>query len=188
MSTYVLMRLLESAPRRYDWGIRLLTLGCLDKAYDRLARHIQRDERVGWIFFDFGRRCFPLLLWGFGMLALAGCTMLTATFSWAFLLRWGLASFIVVLIFALDLTGSTPVYKSGLHEDRLLRIELDPDQCRAQVFASTCVPQMSLTSITIGSWPHFPEPGSAYSAARVSCNAPSTPCASAARLEMHCRR
>ena len=46
MSTYVLMRILESAPRRYDLGIRLLTLTRLDKAYDRLAGYIERGQRV----------------------------------------------------------------------------------------------------------------------------------------------
>ena len=46
MSTYVLMRILESAPRRYDLGIRLLTLGCLDNAYDRLVSHIESGQRV----------------------------------------------------------------------------------------------------------------------------------------------
>jgi ubiquinone/menaquinone biosynthesis C-methylase UbiE len=46
MSTYVLMRILESAPSRYELGIRLLTLGRLDKAYDRLASHIERGQHV----------------------------------------------------------------------------------------------------------------------------------------------
>ncbi len=46
MSTYVLMRILESAPDRYDLGIRLLTLGRLGKAYDRLVSHIERGYRV----------------------------------------------------------------------------------------------------------------------------------------------
>jgi ubiquinone/menaquinone biosynthesis C-methylase UbiE len=46
MSTYVLMRILESAPRRYDLGIRLLTLGGLDKSYDRLASHVERGAHV----------------------------------------------------------------------------------------------------------------------------------------------
>jgi len=41
MSTYILMKFLESAPHRYDLGIRLLTLGYIDKAYDRLISHIQ---------------------------------------------------------------------------------------------------------------------------------------------------
>lgn len=50
MSTYVLMRILESAPRRYDRGMRLLTLGRLDAAYDRLARRVE----AGWRVLDLG--------------------------------------------------------------------------------------------------------------------------------------
>jgi demethylmenaquinone methyltransferase/2-methoxy-6-polyprenyl-1,4-benzoquinol methylase len=46
MSTYVLMRILESAPHRYDLGIRLLTLGAVGKAYDRLIVHIEENDRV----------------------------------------------------------------------------------------------------------------------------------------------
>jgi cyclopropane fatty-acyl-phospholipid synthase-like methyltransferase len=46
MSTYVLMRILESAPKRYELGMRLLTLGRLDRAYDRLAAHIEPGQRV----------------------------------------------------------------------------------------------------------------------------------------------
>jgi ubiquinone/menaquinone biosynthesis C-methylase UbiE len=44
--TYVLMKILESAPRRYDRGIRLLTLGRVDKAYDHLAAYIVSGQRV----------------------------------------------------------------------------------------------------------------------------------------------
>lgn len=46
MSTFVFMRILESAPERYDLGIRLLTLGRLDGAYDRLADRIQPGQDV----------------------------------------------------------------------------------------------------------------------------------------------
>lgn len=46
MSTYVLMKILESAPDRYDRGIRWLTLGRLERAYDRLASHIQEGQCV----------------------------------------------------------------------------------------------------------------------------------------------
>lgn len=46
MSTYVLMRILESAPRRYEIGIRLLTFGRLDATYDRLASRIERGQQV----------------------------------------------------------------------------------------------------------------------------------------------
>jgi demethylmenaquinone methyltransferase/2-methoxy-6-polyprenyl-1,4-benzoquinol methylase len=40
------MKILESAPSRYDLGIRLLTLGRLGKAYDRLTSYIKKGDRV----------------------------------------------------------------------------------------------------------------------------------------------
>ncbi len=46
MSTFVLMRLLESAPRRYDLGIQLLSLGQLRKAHERMAEQANPGERV----------------------------------------------------------------------------------------------------------------------------------------------
>ena len=46
MSAYILMRILESAPSRYDRGIRILTLGKLDKAYDRLVSRIRSGQQV----------------------------------------------------------------------------------------------------------------------------------------------
>ncbi len=46
MSTYVLMRILESAPHRYDLGIRLLTLGRVDRARAHLVRHINPGQQV----------------------------------------------------------------------------------------------------------------------------------------------
>ncbi len=46
MSTYVLMRILESAPHRYDLGMRLLTFGAVERAYDRLATRVEAGQRV----------------------------------------------------------------------------------------------------------------------------------------------
>jgi ubiquinone/menaquinone biosynthesis C-methylase UbiE len=46
MSTYILMKILESAPSRYDKGIRFLTCGKLDSVYDRLTAHIHQGQRV----------------------------------------------------------------------------------------------------------------------------------------------
>jgi len=46
MSTYILMKILESASSRYDMGIRILTLGKLDKAYDHLISHIKNGQRA----------------------------------------------------------------------------------------------------------------------------------------------
>ena len=40
------MKILESAPRRYDTGIRILTLGRLDRAYERLTWYISDGQKV----------------------------------------------------------------------------------------------------------------------------------------------
>ena len=40
------MKILESAPSRYDQGIRILTLGKLDKVYNRLTSHIKKGQRI----------------------------------------------------------------------------------------------------------------------------------------------
>jgi len=98
-------------------------------------------KNIGFIFFDFGERGLPLLLWLLFMLALVGYTMLTGDFSWALTFRWGLASLIVVLILGLDLAGSTPVYKSGLQQDRLLSIVLDSEHCKGAGFCEQVCPK-----------------------------------------------
>lgn len=46
MSTYVLMKILESAPSRYDRGINIITLGRLNRVYDRLVSYIKKDQHV----------------------------------------------------------------------------------------------------------------------------------------------
>jgi demethylmenaquinone methyltransferase/2-methoxy-6-polyprenyl-1,4-benzoquinol methylase len=40
------MRILESAPHRYELGIRLLTFGRVDRAYDRLVCSVDEGKRV----------------------------------------------------------------------------------------------------------------------------------------------
>jgi ubiquinone/menaquinone biosynthesis C-methylase UbiE len=44
VSTYVWMRLLESAPQRYDFGIRLLSLGHIRQVYDRVAALVRGPD------------------------------------------------------------------------------------------------------------------------------------------------
>jgi len=46
MSTYVLMKILESSAQRYDWGIRFLTFGRLNTIYDDLVSHVNKGQRV----------------------------------------------------------------------------------------------------------------------------------------------
>ena len=82
-----------------------------------------------------------MLLWIAFVVAISSYTALVPGVAWTFALRWSLGAFVVLLILGLDLTGSTPVYKSGLHEDRLLRIELDEALCKGAGFCETVCPK-----------------------------------------------
>ena len=104
------------------------------------ARLRTAEKNIGFVFFDFGKRGVPLFLWAFFMLGLVGYSLLAGEFLWGYIFRWGLSSLVVLLILGLDLMGSTPTYKSGLHEDRLLRIELDLEQCKGAALCEQVCP------------------------------------------------
>lgn len=44
--SYVLMKILESAPYRYDKGIKILTLGNITKVYDRLTQQVKKGDNI----------------------------------------------------------------------------------------------------------------------------------------------
>jgi len=62
-------------------------------------------------------------------------------FTWTFTLRSGVVSLIVVLLLSIDVMGSTPVYKSGLHDDRLLKVILDEKKCKGAGFCEQVCPR-----------------------------------------------
>jgi NAD-dependent dihydropyrimidine dehydrogenase PreA subunit len=97
-------------------------------------------KHVGFVFFDFGERGVPLIAWLVFLGALAEYALLAGQLSWILMLRWGLASLVVLLILGLDLTGSTPVFKSGLHADRQLAITLDVERCTGAGFCEQVCP------------------------------------------------
>ena len=66
---------------------------------------------------------------GIVLAALAWFWATTGRFSWTLVGSWGLAILIIGLVLCVDLMGSTPIYKSGAHEDRRLRIALDTEKC-----------------------------------------------------------
>lgn len=120
------------------WAVSLaLFLGF--PLYEDLVHTSGRSQ--GFVLFDFGQRGLPVLIW----LALVGVgavvAVATDNFTWTQAWRWGLASLVVLLLLGLDLTGSTPVYKSGLHEDRSYWIALDEDRCRAAAFCEQVCPK-----------------------------------------------
>lgn len=83
----------------------------------------------------------PLLLWSVVLVGLALAGILLGALTWAFMLRWGLLSLALVFLLGMDLSGSTPVYKSGTHEDRLLKVILDEDRCRGAAFCEQVCPR-----------------------------------------------
>ncbi len=120
------------------WGLSLLIF----LLFPFYSRWLDSDgKRTGFIFFDFGKGGFQIILWGIFMAGLAIFTISTGQFRWGLLLRWGIVSFIVILILSMDLKGSTPIYKSGLHEDVLLKIHLDKDKCRGAGFCKQVCPR-----------------------------------------------
>ena len=106
--------------------------------YERRLR--TEGKNIGFIFFDFGPRALPLIFWGIFLAVLFGYALLIGGLSWASLLRWSATSLVVVVLLSIDLMGSTPTYKSGLHEDRLLRIILDPHLCKGAGFCEQVCP------------------------------------------------
>ncbi|MFQ5867918.1 MAG: HgcAB-like fusion protein [bacterium] len=91
------------------------------------------------VIFDFSR--IPLILWGLFMFSLIIYSVLMGDLTWEFILRWSFISFIVILLLSIDLTGSTPVYKSGLHEDRFLKVVLDEEKCKGVGFCERVCPR-----------------------------------------------
>jgi ferredoxin len=61
--------------------------------------------------------------------------------EWVSILRWGLLSLVVLLILGVDFLGSTPIYKSGLQEDRLLKVLLDQGRCRGIGYCEDVCPR-----------------------------------------------
>lgn len=111
------------------WGISLLIF----IAFPVYSRWLNPDDkRIGLVFFDFGRGGFQLILWGIIIIGLIAYSLLSGDFSWRFILQWGFASLIIILMLSLDLTGSTPVFKSGLQEGRRLKVFLDENICRGE--------------------------------------------------------
>ena len=119
------------------WVIAFLIFG----AFPIYRRFLHPEgKRIGFIIFDFGRGGFQLLLLAFFLLGVSVYAYYWRELTGAFLLRWGVASLIVILTISLDLMGSTPVFKSGLHEDRLLKITLDREKCLGAAFCETVCP------------------------------------------------
>jgi len=100
-----------------------------------------RQPRLGFIVFDFGRGGIQLLLWLAMVAGFYFLGVVEAGWRWGLFGRWSLVSLVIILLISMDLMGSTPVFKSGLHADRLLSIELDEECCRGAAFCEQVCPR-----------------------------------------------
>ncbi len=73
-------------------------------------------------------------LWALSLPLVAACEYLVGTPTPGSLARWSAAALAVLSIIVVDLGGSTPTHRSGLHQP--LRVVLDPERCRG---CGTCV-------------------------------------------------
>jgi formate hydrogenlyase subunit 6/NADH:ubiquinone oxidoreductase subunit I len=70
-----------------------------------------------------------IILWGLCLLGLVGYAVLSGALTWGWLWRRGLLTLVLVILVTVDLTGMTPVYKSGMQEDRFFRVGFEVDLC-----------------------------------------------------------
>jgi NAD-dependent dihydropyrimidine dehydrogenase PreA subunit len=108
------------------------------------ARIWPAHEKPGWtrylIFFDPALRRY-LLVWLAFVVGLC-----IYVYGWGHgdtwrVVGWSLAALFIVLLVSMDMAGSTPTYKSGLHEDRLLHIELDSKACKGRAMCWDVCPK-----------------------------------------------
>lgn len=100
-----------------------------------------RTPRVGFVVFDFGRGGIQLILWVVVLAGLGVGSLVLGDFSWGFMARWGFISLVVIGLLSMDVMGSTPVFKSGLHRDRWLEVVLDEEKCRGAGFCEQVCPR-----------------------------------------------
>jgi NAD-dependent dihydropyrimidine dehydrogenase PreA subunit len=120
------------------WGLSLLIFLTFT-LYSRWLKHERKT--VGLIFFDFRQNGFLLIIWGIFMLGLILWNVFSGEFYWGSILPWVISSFVILLVLSMDLMGSTPIYKSSLHEEGLFKITLDKQKCRGAGFCQDVCPR-----------------------------------------------
>lgn len=121
------------------WGLSLLVFLAFP-LYSGLLSRTKKGLSISrfTIVFDLGKT--PLVLWIVFLLVLGCWGYFTGTLTWSFMARWGIPSLAILLLVSIDLMGSTPTFKSGLHEDRFLKVALDESKCTGAGFCEQVCP------------------------------------------------
>ena len=120
------------------WGMSFFIFLAIPLFENRLRAS---GKRIGFIVFDFGRGGIQLALWGFFLLLIFGYAAAFHETDINFMLRWSFITLVITLLLSMDLMGSTPVFKSSLHEDRLLKISIDHSKCKTAGFCELVCPR-----------------------------------------------
>ena len=96
---------------------------------------------VRWLIFFHPRVRRNVMVWLIFLAGMWGLAYVRGTWRVYNLFGWSLASFFLMLLISMDLAGSTPLYKSGLHEDRLLHVELNADACQGRAMCWEVCPK-----------------------------------------------
>ncbi|MDY6843514.1 MAG: HgcAB-like fusion protein [Thermodesulfobacteriota bacterium] len=122
----------------FVWGISFLIF----LSFPLYNRWLCSDSKlIGCMGFDFGRWKIQIILLIMVILGLVVYSILVGNFGWGTFCVWSFLSLVIVLLLSIDLMGSTPVYKSGLHDDRLLKIIIDKDKCKGAGFCKYVCPR-----------------------------------------------
>jgi len=93
-----------------------------------------------WLRFKRGSERLVLIFWAIILSFLLVYSIVVIQLSWRFLIQWGLISFVIIFILSIDVRGSTPVFKSGLHEDKQLTVVIDDKKCKGAAFCENVCP------------------------------------------------
>jgi len=108
--------------------------------YERLL-HTTTRRPVAGLGGGAGQIALVLGFWLALMAGRLGVGALRGGVALGAVLPWGLGALIVLMVLGLDLSGSTPVFKSGLQPDRLLAIGLDEERCTGAAFCAEVCPK-----------------------------------------------
>jgi NAD-dependent dihydropyrimidine dehydrogenase PreA subunit len=96
---------------------------------------------VRWMILFDPRVRWNAVVWLLFLAGMWGLAYARGTLHVHGLIGWSLASLFLMLLISMDLAGSTPLYKSGLHEDRLLHVELNLDTCQGRAMCREVCPK-----------------------------------------------
>ena len=96
---------------------------------------------VRWLIFFDPRVRWNSVVWLLFLSGMWGLAYARGALHVHSLVGWSLASLFLMLLISMDLAGSTPLYKSGLHEDRFLHVELNTEACQGRAMCREVCPK-----------------------------------------------